>query len=1045
MKKLFAMLLLASAPGMMSAAPSMAALQQTAAAAGSITSVDDCTFDLTYRSGDVYWQLDTVNNVARFHYTYLREGKLTIPSTVEKDGVTYTVVDIYNSGSSVLYYGGSDITEIELPSTLLRIGKNAFSYCSIKSVSVPEGVTELGDYAFYDCDSLSSVSLPSTLTKIGEYCFNYCKSLKELTIPAGVTSIGSNFVPSGLKKLVLQPTTPPSLFGSFSSDIYKFYVPKGSGAAYYKAAYWQEHVVIDGEGLALTINVDKAGTLGEKVLALTENLSDVNILTLSGTLNSDDIYNIRNRMPNLVEIDMSGLDMTAMPENMFYQRKAIEKIVLPSKLESIGYRAMYGCYSLGNVQLPSTLKSIDNSAFESCYNITEMTLPEGFTSLGSSAFTYCTALKTVTLPTTLKEVTGFTYCTALETVNFAEGLTTIGNSAFSYCYKLKDVVLPSTLTTIESRAFYDCNSLESITLPAALTSCEGYPFYDCDNLTEVTSLSIVAPYVNGYNILYGTDMTGRTLYVPEIALNEYKLTKGWDAFQNIKGIDSMPSDITVWKPYSMELPATLSSDYKPAVNVTARAYNSTDGVGALTLSGSGTLSMSSFKMKYDENGFYDYRSYTDYPCYTSLINNATMRADSVEVEMWNHDNRWVFFTLPFDVKMTDITPYDENTSWVIRTYSGQNRANGLTDSTWVSVPADGTLTAGQGYIMQSERYNESYAGFLFKATDNGNKNLIFANSDRSVALSEYVSEFSHNRSWNLTGNPFPCFYDSRFMEFSAPITVYNEYNETYEAFSLTDDSYILRPGEAFFVQKPVDTDAITFTTEGRQTGRQVRTIETAAAAQSTRAAEAAPREVFNLYLSDGTSTDKARFVINSAASAAYDQNTDAGKFMSLNKGVAQLFTLKDGVRMAINERPMGDGTVSLGAYFGSEGTYTLTLDTRSDRTVTLIDRLTGTETELGEDGYSFTAARGETTDRFLIRMGGTSGVSHAVASDGGIRISAAAGSITVEADKACAVLVCTIDGKTVKAACGTSVKVGVEPGLYIVKAGNRSQKVMVNR
>ena len=140
---------------------------------------------------------------------------------------------------------------------------------------------------------------------------------------------------------------------------------------------------------------------------------------------------------------------------------------------------------------------------------------------------------------------------------------------------------------------------------------------------------------------------------------------------------------------------------------------------------------------------------------------------------------------------------------------------------------DSVLYAGEGYILQSSRYYSdgeyaNWSGFYFYAVNNANKNLIFAKDNRTVVLDEYQSEFSHNRSWNLIGNPYPCFYDTRAMDFTAPITVWDPFNSTYYAYSPVDDEYILSPTEAFFVQRPVDTESITFAADGRQTDRVVR-------------------------------------------------------------------------------------------------------------------------------------------------------------------------------------------------------------------------------
>ena len=74
-------------------------------------------------------------------------------------------------------------------------------------VEVPEGVTEIGAYAFSSCEKLASVSLPSTLRDIGEFAFGWCTSLKTLRIPEGVSSIGTDLISySGVEALYLPAT-----------------------------------------------------------------------------------------------------------------------------------------------------------------------------------------------------------------------------------------------------------------------------------------------------------------------------------------------------------------------------------------------------------------------------------------------------------------------------------------------------------------------------------------------------------------------------------------------------------------------------------------------------------------------------------------------------------------------------------------------------------------------------------------------------------------------------------------------------------------------
>ena len=82
------------------------------------------------------------------------------------------------------------ITEIELPSSLRKIGRNAFYSCYfLNTVHLPEGLTELSAYIFYACGNLKNINLPSTLKTIGDYAFASC-GVEVLEFPAGLETIG---------------------------------------------------------------------------------------------------------------------------------------------------------------------------------------------------------------------------------------------------------------------------------------------------------------------------------------------------------------------------------------------------------------------------------------------------------------------------------------------------------------------------------------------------------------------------------------------------------------------------------------------------------------------------------------------------------------------------------------------------------------------------------------------------------------------------------------------------------------------------------------
>lgn len=745
----------------------------------------------------------------------------------------------------------------------------------------------------------------------------------------------------------------------------------------------------------LDINITVPGSLGDSILSKVENFVDVKSIKISGTLNDADLSTIQSRLSQLREIDMTDAKMTTLPNRFFYQRSLLEIVKLPTQLTTIGEYAFYQCYGIRNIDFPTTLTTINRYGFSECDNLKEVILPEGLISMGEGAFYSCDNNKYVKLPSTLTSISSyaFYYNLNLRNVEFAEGLTHIYNDAFQDCHMLNNLKFPSTLYyigvdafaynrslsdiefneglfQIGDNAFYDCDALTEVTLPSSLVLANASPFDYCDNLVKVTCLSIEPPYMTD-QIPYGLGMSGRELYVPALSVNTYKQTSGWDKFPTIKPIDYLPENIAIRTELHLTLPENIPADYKPNVEL-LHAWD--PQYGCLTVNGTGTLSMSDFKMMYDPN--HQHNNYNRNLNYCSLVNNSHLRADQITIDVYPRNDRWTFITMPFDVKVSDIETFcDGSTNWVIRRYDGQKRANGETSETWVKLGNDDVLNAGEGYIIQSSRYIgtswQDYSGIRMKAVNNTNKNNIFRTTDITVKLNEYECEFAHNRSWNLIGNPYPCYYDTRFMDFEAPITVWNMRNNTYEAYSPVDDSYILCPGEAFFVQRAIDKGNIVFSKDGRQTNRDVRAIEAHARANVHRVgATDSPRTIVNLSLSNGINADRTRIVLNGNATLQYEMDKDASKFMSTDAIVPQIYTSFEGVNYSINERPFADGTVGLSVYIGKEGLNTITLTNEVEGfNVVLEDKALNKKVVLNrENGYTFSAEAGTYTSRFVLHF-----------------------------------------------------------------------------
>lgn len=722
-------------------------------------------------------------------------------------------------------------------------------------------------------------------------------------------------------------------------------------------------------------------------------------------------YGAFNQIKQLQEVHLPD-SLTSLGDGAFAYCRSLRTVKIPTKLKVIPTYTFEGCKSLQSVELHDSITGFGNESFSGC-DLREITLPKSTTWVGNEAFKENTNLSKVTLNEGLINIRDYAFQnTAIDTLNCPSTLRNIYNAAFAGCRNLRQINLNEGLTRIEQYALAN-NKATEIVLPSSLEYCAEGTFDDCDSLVTIEARSVMPPNTGGGCPLTGTDLTKAVLYVPVWSLAEYQLATGWNQFITSDTSDFMPQYVKVNKDFYFTLRDELNPDYRPDIELTYTSNQITDSQGNsdyqhgnLTISGRSKLAVNDFSMvlspyaKYRRSNYYGGTTSIQPTC---LIVKGEMRAENVTIKLWNATERWQFVSFPFDVKVSDIVPVDSTTSWVIRGHSGAERAAGNTAAVWQNLSADDVLQAGKGYIMQcykpsnnSRSMNKgSFVPFKMDFNDNSssdaaqftvrpltttvNRQQIFNADNRTVALEEHLAEFEHNRSWNLIGNPYPSYFDTRFLDFEAPFMVWNSNNQNYEAYSPVDDSYILAPAEAFFVQRPVDQENITFLKDGRQTDRYARTLveeEPASAPQRIRAAydsnshTAAQRTVFNITLAkDGQQADRTRVVINEAATMQYDLSRDAAKFTGTEPAVSQIFTINGATRYAINERPLNNGQALLGLHFGTDGTYTIGLSNQPDGQITLEDRLTGTKQQLnGTAGYSFTAKAGDSTDRFVLHF-----------------------------------------------------------------------------
>ncbi len=184
-------------------------------------------------------------------------------------------------------FTGNEFTSVVIPQGVTVIGVNSFCDCKqLESVTIPNSVQTIGEMAFQFCPKLASVTIPNSVVTIERYAFDRCSSLATLSIGEGVTNIGKDAFSScsKLEYIICSAVTPPIIDGS--DTFYNVnrgipvYVPKSSVAAYQAAGYWSEFTNIQ----AIKPIVSSI-TLSHSSITLTEGET----LTITATIAPNDV------------------------------------------------------------------------------------------------------------------------------------------------------------------------------------------------------------------------------------------------------------------------------------------------------------------------------------------------------------------------------------------------------------------------------------------------------------------------------------------------------------------------------------------------------------------------------------------------------------------------------------------------------------------------------------------------------------------------------------------------------------------------------------
>jgi len=414
---------------------------------------------------------------------------LTIPQNVVDIGtnafaninnltsLTWNARECWSNGNMAT----SGITTLAIGDEVKVLPNYMASNAQITALSIPESVTTIGGFAFYNCSGLTSVVIPDHVTYIGYSAFCNCNNLTEVTLGKSVETIDA--------------------YGLWNSPI--------------RTLTWNaRNVKVDGTGEYYD-QYDYNHSIDIPAII---DYSRVTQLTIGNEVESLPNYFAYRCQLATVELPAT---VTAIGNYAFAQSGSLTSINLPAGLTSIGNHAFERCGSLTSAPLPASLMTIGDYAFMGCSGLTGIDLPATLTTVGAGAFTYCDGFTRLTVPASVTKFgqRAFTCCSGLESIVvdsanpvydsrdncnamfktandsimlvcnnsvLPNSMTIIPDSAFYGQTALTHFEIPSTVTYIGKHAFDGCTGITSITVPASVAQIGEYAFANCKQLATLT-------------------------------------------------------------------------------------------------------------------------------------------------------------------------------------------------------------------------------------------------------------------------------------------------------------------------------------------------------------------------------------------------------------------------------------------------------------------------------------------------------------------------------------------------------------------------------
>ena len=291
----------------------------------------------------------------------------------------------------IIYYYGCDEVII-IPSEIdgrkvTGIQRFAFSINDyLKSITIPDGVTSIGDSAFSDCRSLTDITIPDSVTSIGCEAFYNCSSLTNITIPDGVTSIeyGTFYDCSSLTNITIPDSVTSIECEAFynCSSLTNITIPDGVTSIESETFYnCQSLSNIDISNSLISIGMDAfAHCKNLKNIKIPDSVTTIELGAFNDTLwynNQPDgllyagkvLYLYKGEMPENTKITLKN-DTSGIADNAFSYCTNLTNIKIPDSVTIIGAWAFFSCPNLTAIEIPSSVIGIGVYALLGCGNLT---------------------------------------------------------------------------------------------------------------------------------------------------------------------------------------------------------------------------------------------------------------------------------------------------------------------------------------------------------------------------------------------------------------------------------------------------------------------------------------------------------------------------------------------------------------------------------------------------------------------------------------------------------------------------------------------------